>query len=755
MSHESNGSATLDHRIFPRNLKHELERCPDRPVYLSPLLDRIPAGLRAHPIFLYWKAEWQIDKKETGSWRKVPYQVNKGWSRREGRMVRFHARTNDPSTHEVYDHALEQWPYADMDGAGLVLRFGLVGLDIDNCYDPATGTLHPRAKAILDALGAYCEWSPSGTGVKAVFYGSLAKLLRLPQFQGIGSVKDLPKKQEFPELSMGIEVYDQDSPRYFTITGRKIEGYPDDILDRQESFEKVYCAEFRVDVPQARKKRENRQRAATTRREALDLDINDAQVIELAEQAQNRGKFAALYKDGDLSRNKDNASGADLALCQMLAFWCGADVERIDRIFRSSALMRCKWDREDYRLRTIDQAIANTHEYYDWTAHRALASAEERIGEIYAGKVPTIQDDITLKEPAPAVPTPAPETAQDRRRRGYLISDLATIPHLSWQVEGHFPRTSLVSLVGPSGVGKSFIALDLSMSIALGRDYLGTYKVEQGPVLYISAEGFGGTQKRIKAWMQHHGVDAPPTNICFLPDAFDLQADDPGEVDAILDIARQTLGVFPSFVVVDTLNRNFGGGDENNTRDMKLFVSNCDRIRHACNATVVPVHHTGKDASRKERGSVVLRASSDTLILLEDTEGSRAILVACDKQKDFEPFETYTLDKVVVELPGGLPGEETSLALEPADQNRTRHKLLPKDCKALLDALWAEHSCEPFGWTAGYRTSRISGKDTFTGRLHTLRDRGFVVLVPQPTPAKDLYRIPLAMMGIRETMTRC
>lgn len=53
-----------------------------------------------------------------------------------------------------------------------------------------------------------------------------------------------------------------------------------------------------------------------------------------------------------------NASQADAALAQHLSFWTGKDCERISRIMHQSALMRDKWEREDYLPRTILGAVA-------------------------------------------------------------------------------------------------------------------------------------------------------------------------------------------------------------------------------------------------------------------------------------------------------------------------------------------------------------------------------------------------------------
>lgn len=59
------------------------------------------------------------------------------------------------------------------------------------------------------------------------------------------------------------------------------------------------------------------------------------------------------------SKRAFDASAADGALAQHLAYWTGKDCERIERLMRRSALVRDKWERADYlRQRTILGAVA-------------------------------------------------------------------------------------------------------------------------------------------------------------------------------------------------------------------------------------------------------------------------------------------------------------------------------------------------------------------------------------------------------------
>lgn len=69
-----------------------------------------------------------------------------------------------------------------------------------------------------------------------------------------------------------------------------------------------------------------------------------------------------------MTKYNNDHSAADLALCTILAFWTGSDPIQMDRIFRSSALYRDKWDqqrgRDTYGNLTIEKAISGTVESY-------------------------------------------------------------------------------------------------------------------------------------------------------------------------------------------------------------------------------------------------------------------------------------------------------------------------------------------------------------------------------------------------------
>ena len=91
-------------------------------------------------------------------------------------------------------------------------------------------------------------------------------------------------------------------------------------------------------------------------------DMKKCSVIIKASASRQGEKFKALW-NGEIPEGKTH-SEADLSLCTILAFWCGGDTEQMDRLFRKSKLMRDKWDREDYRTATLENAVLNTSEFY-------------------------------------------------------------------------------------------------------------------------------------------------------------------------------------------------------------------------------------------------------------------------------------------------------------------------------------------------------------------------------------------------------
>lgn len=240
-----------------------------------------------------------------------------------------------------------------------------------------------------------------------------------------------------------------------------------------------------------------------------------------------------------------------------------------------------------------------------------------------------------------------------RKPRSQRFGELkSTAPE--WIVHGVIPKDSLIMMFGPSGGGKSFVALDMAFHIALGRPWQGNNVVRQGGVYYICGEGSNGIRRRGDAWAKFHGVDLHDVEFYKTVSAVPLS--DPDELQATIDDIIAIGGI--RVVQIDTLNRNFGAGDENSTEDMTAFVQACDRIRTECDVTVQVVHHTGLNHSDRARGSSALKAASDVEIALHAEDGSDGFGLVGKKMKDGPNIPMMQFNLVPVMLGVDELGEE-------------------------------------------------------------------------------------------------
>lgn len=254
--------------------------------------------------------------------------------------------------------------------------------------------------------------------------------------------------------------------------------------------------------------------------------------------------------------------------------------------------------------------------------------------------------------------------------RFFDVSDLISdIKPIDWVIKRFFETDSLGLIFGAPGGGKSFFAVDIACSIATGTPWMSN-DVKQGQVFYIAGEGHNGLARRFKAWETARGVTIEAGRIFKSGGA--MQALDEESVKEVSDmIADQVLasGEMPGAIVIDTLARNFGAGDENSTEDMSKFIQHVDKwLRQRFKCCVIIVHHSGHNMERA-RGSSALKAAVDAEYEISKDESGN-VKIRTTKMKDAELPGDLILRLKGVELPGlfdedGAP--ITSAVLEVAD----------------------------------------------------------------------------------------
>ncbi|EED7497042.1 AAA family ATPase [Salmonella enterica subsp. enterica serovar Newport] len=219
----------------------------------------------------------------------------------------------------------------------------------------------------------------------------------------------------------------------------------------------------------------------------------------------------------------------------------------------------------------------------------------------------------------------------------------------SYVIKGLIPAESLCSAYGASGSYKSFLAISWSCHVATGMKW-GGRRVSKGAVIYIAGEGSMGVKRRVRAWEITHGKEV--TDLCIVnAPVFPASPDYVEQVIRTAGLVKSRTGENVRLIVIDTLARCFGGNDENDSRDMGAFIQGCDAIKQATGATVLVVHHSGKDETKGARGSSAFRAALDAEYRIgRENSDVTALVAACTKMKDAEePKESaYDLKSVAV-----------------------------------------------------------------------------------------------------------
>jgi hypothetical protein len=286
-----------------------------------------------------------------------------------------------------------------------------------------------------------------------------------------------------------------------------------------------------------------------------------------------------------------------------------------------------------------------------------------------------VHEDIAKEfEGDPAVKanqaTPAKETKPPKVVNIEAWDDIQDEP-VEWLIQGILPALSFSALYGPPGSFKSFIALDMAEAIATGRPWMGNSIDQQGAVLYLCGEGFGGMGARIKACQLHHDTPkgAPIYVVRHQLNLRSSQEDFNALIFAVVQLV-ETTGIEFKLVIIDTLARAFGGGNENDSDAMGSFTISMGKIQEFLKCALMVLHHSGKDTTKGLRGHSSLLGAVDTQLEILRFEDQAKGIISLTKQKDGQDGIRLGFEMVEVEIGGSSLGFDPtiSLAVQASDE---------------------------------------------------------------------------------------
>jgi len=338
-------------------------------------------------------------------------------------------------------------------------------------------------------------------------------------------------------------------------------------------------------------------------------------------------------------------------------------------------------------LRIVDlPVIYPTEDAWEWV--NKYGGTRQQLAELAKQAQPiTSADDVTYpvgllaasevvapeqpKEPRITAPGNVHQET-DKTYKPFKIESWQSVKDepVNWLIQDVIPEKSFVALYGPPASFKSFIAMDIAECIASGRPWLGKEINGTGPVLYIAGEGHGGIGARIAAIKQHHNTpDGAQVYVVRSQINLRSSVDDFTALIVAIDELVQELGVDLRMIVIDTLARAFGGGNENSSDDMGAFIQATGKIQNRYKCSLMLLHHAGKDTTKGLRGHSSLLGAVDTQMEIIRFPQTRKGLILMSKQKDGEDGQNYGFEAIEVEIDRSDLGLEngSSLVIEASE----------------------------------------------------------------------------------------
>lgn len=568
---------------------------------ITPQLREIdaPAPLRDLPFWMCWRFEQFAGEAKP---RKVPYWAD--GTRRHGEQ----GGPQDLARLTTFAVARDAAIKRGFDGVGFAhtKAGGVVTLDFDGCV--TDGTVRPDVLALVEST--YAEFSPSGKGIHATFFGAPEALLN--------------HKARAEGGDFAVEAFS--SAGFTTFTGWVLEHV--DVLGYED-----HIAPLPAKVIEACKSRFGATAGAT-------FDPDDFMAGREPKLGLAIGQMEEMLRCLDPSMGREPWLRVGMALhheCEGddTGFELWDEWSSGGETYPGTEALRYQWESLRPAPGKRQVTMASVIRMAKDAGYRPNEAASR--DEVLA-KAEAIMAELPQKSVGRFGPVP--------------IHDLTMREPLSWLIKGVLPKAELGIIFGASGSGKTFVVMDLAFSIARGLAWR-ERRTTKGRVVIIAAEGGSGLGKRAEAYAQYHNFDLRSVSdlqvITAAPNFLD--GEDISEVIAEI----KNLGDV-DVVIIDTLAQVSPGANENTSEDMGRVLSNVKLLHEATGAMNLLVHHSGKDLSKGSRGWSGLKAAADVQVeVLRHENGDREIVL--EKMKDGEDGVRWGFKLEVIDLGVDMDGD--------------------------------------------------------------------------------------------------
>lgn len=489
-------------------------------------------------------AVWKGEPRNNGKISKPPINPKTG----------RYAEVDDPSTFSTFAEAKKAFETGDYDGIGILVykrkKQSILGVDIDDCI--FGDKLTSKAEQIVGHLRTYTEKSPYDKGVRCI--GVTQNPLTLA-----GCRRDK------------VELYTHN--HFLTITGHRLNDNP--LRDCEKAFKEVHAQYIGKIQPTK----------------------NNSLLEEL--------RHSPLF-NGDISAY-DSESEADLDLCRMICRNGITDPQAIDSIFKESGLHDDKWDRSDYRDRTINKAI----------------ELEQQSQKTRKAEIELLDTEMMITTPPPEIP--------------WLIRDFVPVGQIGEMIgDGKIGKSSLLfqmAIAVASGISKDPFSVDAPQRVLVVNVEDPSEQIHSR--LHYQSKKFEGTdQEMLKENLlivDGLGKIGPLMRL--------VANEGPRQSDYGIKLDEYILKVRPSLVILDTKSRLYGL-DENNNDHATLWLFQLEKIAREVNCSFLIAHHTGKrDGKITGRGASAFDNNTRFRIILSPVEKTASSKFQLEEDERYDFFQ--------------------------------------------------------------------------------------------------------------------